>query len=79
MSDEFSRLTEEELAAKAASETSEKKRDPRPFVRSSPDGRAIEPVSAGHCAGTIAAKAALSPELGADKRRQIGSSIRSYL
>ena len=37
MNDEFSRLTEEELAAQAASGAAEKKRDPRPFVRSSPD------------------------------------------
>jgi hypothetical protein len=37
MNDEFSPLTEEELAAQAASGAAEKKRDPRPFVRSSPD------------------------------------------
>ena len=37
MNDKFSRLTEEELAAQAASGATEKKRDPRPFVRSSPD------------------------------------------
>ena len=37
MNDEFSRLTEEELAAQAVSGAAEKKRDPRPFVRSSPD------------------------------------------
>jgi putative DNA primase/helicase len=37
MNDEFSPLTEEELAAQAPSGAAEKKRDPRPFVRSSPD------------------------------------------
>ena len=37
MNDAFAPLTEEELAAQAASETSEKKRDPRPFIRSSAD------------------------------------------